>query len=146
MVNAPPILISNGQQSGFSLEHPSQGYSTVWPLAMLAEANCTEVHVPVKRFPPVKVAIFVVGSDIATSTVVVTLPPALLLVLVHPNVVGILTLTAEHSRTLNASAAGSRSEFRFEMSGGRIRTLLISCIAILKNAACKSIIVILILT
>ncbi len=65
---------------------------------MVTDANCAEVHVPVKSFPPVNVATAVVGTEIAPPTVVVPFPPAALLAawLAHPMVLGIVTLTPAH--------------------------------------------------
>ena len=68
MVREPPVRTSKGQHSGFSYEHPSQGYSNIPPTTVTV-ANCGLVHEDPKRGPPVNVAIgAVLGNEIADPT------------------------------------------------------------------------------
>ena len=56
-VKGPPWLFCQGQQSGASLEHPSQGNSMIPPLPRVTEAIWGMVQVPSKSIPPVNRAV-----------------------------------------------------------------------------------------
>lgn len=61
-------MTSKGQHSGFSYEHPSQGYSRKPPVTA-TEANCGFIHEGTKSDPPVNVATGAVeGNEIAVPT------------------------------------------------------------------------------
>ena len=87
------------------------------------------MHVPVNNFPPLNVATAVVSTDIAPFAVL------LVALFAHPIVFGILTLKALHSCTLNASDAVSTLDDKCSFQDKNCRTLLISCITILVDAA-----------
>ena len=77
----------------------------------MTEANSVEVHVPVRSFVPLNVAIGVVAIDTATSTAVATSSDVPFWE--HPMTFGIVTLALAHCRTLNARAARSKVSILF---------------------------------